>query len=105
MRGRCGGVGTRAGGGGVHRESTGLGVAATVVEWKATAADGDLRAVAGEEELDAAAGERGGGGDGKSRQTVRRVGKEVGRTIKDAMGRYSAREGEGRGWGAREKAP
>jgi len=82
-----------------------LGVAATVVEWKATAADGDLRAVAGEEELDAAAGERGGGGDGKSRQTVRRVGKEVGRTIEDAMGRYSAREGEGRGWGAREKAP
>ncbi|CAD6246665.1 unnamed protein product [Miscanthus lutarioriparius] len=53
LRDRCGGVGTRAGGGGIHRESTGLGVAATVVEWEATEADGDLRAVAGEEELDA----------------------------------------------------
>ena len=66
-------------------------MAATVVEWEATEADGDRRAVAGEEELDAAGGERGSGGDGKSRQTVRRVGKEVGRTIEDAMGRYSAR--------------
>jgi len=91
LRGRCGSVGTRAGGGRIHRESTGLGVAATVVEWEATEADGDRRAVAGEEELDAAGGERGSGGDGKSRQTVRRVGKEVGRTIEDAMGRYSAR--------------
>ena len=91
MMGQCGGVGTRAGGGGIHRESTGLGVAVTVVEWEATKADGDLRAVAEEEELDAAGGERGGGGDGKSRQTVRRVGKEVGRTIEDAMGRYSVR--------------